>query len=87
MHLQRLAAKHKRYLDVLAFAEHEVENRAIRAELLDALRSYKLALAQSWQKQSIEKTDEERLNSIERTLETLHNEARLLAHPTSGHAS
>jgi hypothetical protein len=82
MELQRLAAKQKRYQDIKIFAEHEAKDPTLRAGLLKTLQSYKQALADCWGKQSVSSEDEVRINSLERALDTLYNEARLLAHPT-----
>lgn len=81
MQLQRLAAKQKRYHDIKLFAEQEVRDTTVRAHLLETLESYKRALAACWSQQSISPEDQLRINSLERELESLHNEARLLAHP------
>jgi hypothetical protein len=82
MELQRLAAKQKRYQDIKTFAEHEVKDPLVRTHLLEALQSYRRALAQCWNKQTISTEDALAVDSIERTLESLHNDARLLAHPS-----
>jgi hypothetical protein len=81
MELQRLAAKQKRYHDIKIFAEHDVKEPLVRTHLLETLQNYKRALAQCWNKQAISAEDALLINSLERTLESLHNEARLLAHP------
>ncbi len=81
MELQRLAAKQKRYHDIKDFAENEVKDPLVRAHLLEALQSYRRALAQCWSKQAVNEEDVREVDSIERTLESLHNDARLLAHP------
>lgn len=77
MDLQRLAAKQKRYKDILRFAEHEVPDPVIKPHLLNALKSYQAALAACWNKQACEPSDITQIASIERELEKLHNDARL----------
>jgi hypothetical protein len=77
MDLPRLAAKQKRYKDILHFTETEVTDARIKPQLLQALANYRLALAQCWSKQSITAEDLNSLGSIERTLDELHNGARL----------
>jgi hypothetical protein len=77
MELPRLAAKQKRYKDILHFTEHEVMDPAIKPKLLRTLASYRLALAQCWSQQAITDADLTALGSIERDLEELHNDARL----------
>lgn len=77
MDLTRLAAKQKRYKDILSFTENEVMSPSLKPQLLTALANYRSALATSWKKQSCEGDDLRNLDSIERELEKLHNEARL----------
>jgi hypothetical protein len=81
MELQRLAAKQKRYHDIKNFAQHEVQDALLRSELDKTLQSYKRALADCWSKQTVNAEDVLRIDSIERTLDNLHNEARLRARP------
>jgi hypothetical protein len=77
MELPRLAAKQKRYKDILHFTENEVTDTRIKPQLLQALASYRLALASCWTKQAITDEDLKALRSLERDLEELHNDARL----------
>jgi|GEM_PF-1256061 len=81
MELQRLAAKQKRYQDIKNFAQHEVQDTLLRSELDKTLQSYKRALADCWSKQTVSAEDALHIDSIERTLDNLHNEARLRARP------
>lgn len=77
MDLSRLAAKQKRYKDLLAFTDQEVAIPFLKPHLLAALANYRSALAACWKKQSCGGDDLRNLDSIERELEKLHNEARL----------
>jgi hypothetical protein len=81
MNLQRLAAKQKRYLDIRHALESSTVPEAIGTPLRSALEQYKQTLAELWSKQTVSPEDSSRLDSLERSLETLHNEARLLAKP------
>lgn len=78
MNLTRLAAKQKRYLDIRRFAETETQDPAIKLRLQKTLDLYRNAMAQAWmEKDSPRPETEKGLESIERDLDTLHNEARL----------
>jgi len=77
MELPRLAAKQKRYVDILNFAEHEVKDPQVKPNLLKVLGSYKQALAKCWSAQAVTPENQLEIETIERELETLHNQARL----------
>jgi hypothetical protein len=77
MDLPRLAAKQKRYKDILHFTETEVTDARIKPQLLQTLATYRRALAQCWTQQTITPEDLAKLGSIERSLDELHNGARL----------
>jgi hypothetical protein len=77
MELSRLASKQKRYRDILLFTEQELGNAALKPQLLKSLASYRLALAECWKKQAVSPEDAAVLDSVERDLESLYNEARL----------
>jgi hypothetical protein len=77
MDLPRLAAKQKRYKDILHFTEHEVSDPVVKPKLLRTLATYRAALAQCWSKQAVTDQDLTTLGSIERDLAELHNDARL----------
>jgi len=77
MELPRLAAKQKRYNDILHFAQNEVHDPGVKPNLLKVLGQYKAALAKAWSDQSISAESQKTIDSIERELETLHNQARL----------
>jgi hypothetical protein len=79
MNLTRLAAKQKRYLDIQRFAETETRDPAVKVRLQKTLESYRTTLAQLWkEKEAPQAATEQRLASLERELEMLHNEARLM---------
>jgi hypothetical protein len=77
MELPRLASKQKRYRDILHFAQTEVTDPRLQQELLRTLSKYRLTLATCWSKQTFTDQDQSTIASLERTLETIHNEARL----------
>jgi len=77
MDLPRLAAKQKRYKDILRFAEQEVTDPILKPNLLKTLQTYQATLAACWKKQGCEGSDVAQIDAIERQLEKLHNEARL----------
>jgi len=77
MELPRLAAKQKRYKDILEFTNNEVLDLALKPSLLERLSQYRLALADCWKRGEVTGEDSMRLDSIERELEKLHNDARL----------
>ena len=77
MELSRLASKNKRYRDIALFTQAEVKDSRLKPKLLKTLASYRLALAECWQKQAVTPEDISRIDSIERDLESLCGEARL----------
>jgi hypothetical protein len=78
MNLTRLAAKQKRYLDIQHFTETEAHDPTVKQRLNQTLELYRSALAQIWRDQDAPRPESERnLESIERDLERLHNDARL----------
>lgn len=77
MELPRLAAKQKRYRDILAFSNEETLDPSLKPPLLQTLANYRSALAQCWRQGNITSQDLLTLDSIERELEKLHNDARL----------
>ena len=77
MELPRLAAKQKRYKDILEFTTNEVQDPALRTALLNTLAQYRLALAECWKRGTVSGEDSTRIDSTERELENLHNDARL----------
>jgi len=77
MELPRLASKQKRYRDILTFTRTEVKDPRLQHELLETLASYRQTLAQCWSKEQITDQDLSMIASLERTLEAMHNEARL----------
>lgn len=77
MELSRLASKQKRYRDILLYTEQELSDVHVKPKLLKALASYRLALADCWKKQAVTPEDIAMIDSVERDLESLYNEARL----------
>ncbi len=82
MELSRLAAKQKRYMDVLLFTESEVLDSSIKPNLLKVLAKYKGALANCWKEQKITEQDIFVLGSLERELDALYNQAHLRSNVT-----
>ena len=82
MELSRLAAKQKRYMDVLLFTESEVLDSSIKPNLLKVLAEYKGALANCWKEQKITEQDIFVLGSLERELDALYNQAHLRSNLT-----
>jgi hypothetical protein len=77
MELPRLAAKQKRYMDILHFAQEEVQDSVVKPNLLKVLAEYKGALAKCWSDGAATPQNVAAIESIERELEALHNQARL----------
>jgi hypothetical protein len=77
MELPRLAAKQKRYRDILRFAEQDLNSSSLKPALLKTLAAYRLALADCWKNQSITPEAAAKIDSIERELDALHNQAHL----------
>jgi hypothetical protein len=73
----RLAAKQKRYKDILHFTETEIQDESLRSRLLSTLALYRSTLARYWKTPSSDVELETSIASLERTLAELHNEARL----------
>jgi hypothetical protein len=77
MELPRLAAKQKRYRDVLRYANTEHIDPVTRSTILSTLSRYKEALAACWRSQGGATDEEQRVATIERELEALFGSARL----------
>jgi hypothetical protein len=77
MELPRLAAKQKRYMDVLRYATSENVDALTKPKLLSTLKKYQAALASCWRSQGGSAEDDSLVASLERELDTLFNDARL----------
>lgn len=77
MELPRLAAKQKRYLDVLRYLNEEPVDSTTKQNLTRVLGQYSKALATCWKNQGATPEDDVRLATIERELEALFGDARL----------
>lgn len=77
MELTRLAAKQKRCRDIERYAQTDITDSALKSNMIKTLASYRLALAHCWQKQTVSPEDSAQLDSIERHLDALYNQARL----------
>ncbi|MEY4667387.1 MAG: hypothetical protein RL518_86 [Pseudomonadota bacterium] len=77
MELPRLAAKQKRYRDVLRYATSEDIDPATKSQILSTLNRYQAALAACWRSQGGSPQEEQRVTSLEREIDTLFGSARL----------
>jgi hypothetical protein len=77
MELPRLAAKQKRYKDLLHYATTERIDPVTRPRLLTTLKGYQVALAACWTSKGGTPEDELKVATLERQLEDLFNNARL----------
>lgn len=77
MELPRLAAKQKRYLDVLRYTQTETVDPVTKPALLKTLDKYKKALGECWNNPESQATIDSQLATLEREIEALFNEARL----------
>jgi len=77
MELPRLAAKQKRYRDVLRYAGTECIDPTTKSQILTTLTTYKSALAACWRSQGGSPEEEQRVATIEREIDALFSSARL----------
>ena len=77
MEPQRLAARQKRYRDILHFAQNEVMDPQLKSKLLSTLSKYRGVLGEYWKQPTTEGSELKAIDSIERELEKLHNDCRL----------
>ncbi len=77
MELPRLAAKQKRYRDVLRYVETERMDATTKSRILATLSIYKAALAGCWRAQGGTTAEDDRVATIERELDALFGSARL----------
>jgi hypothetical protein len=77
MELPRLAAKQKRYMDVLRYVDTEHIDPATRSSILATLKSYRVALAACWRSQGGTPEEEQQVAKIEREIDALFGSARL----------
>jgi hypothetical protein len=77
MELPRLAAKQKRYKDLLHYATTERIDPVTKPKLLTTLTGYQGALAACWRSQGGTPAEELKVATLERELDDLFNSARL----------
>ncbi len=77
MEVSRLAAKQKRYKEILHFTETEVPEGEVKTRLLSTLATYRSALAACWSTPTPQPEADNNILSLERSLMELHNQARL----------
>jgi hypothetical protein len=77
MELPRLAAKQKRYRDVLRYVDTEHFDPATKSSILETLQKYRSALAECWRSQGGTPDEEARVATIEREIDALFGSARL----------
>jgi len=80
MDLSRLTARQKRLNDWDKYLSEQgnVQTEALRAEIVTSLQEYRNVLASCWENNSLTAADEDKLRDIERDLERLHEQARLI---------
>jgi hypothetical protein len=76
MHLSRIAARQKRYKDILDYARNELSSPDLKAQFEQTLSRYQTVLARCWKAQSVSPEDAFEMDSVERDLERLFGEAR-----------
>ena len=79
MQLNRLAAKQKRYKDILNYTRSDLAKPELKPALEQTLARYQSALARCWKAQAVTPDDDFEIDSTERELERLFGEARYLA--------
>lgn len=77
MELPRLAAKQKRYRDVLRYVTTEHVDPVTKSSILATLENYRVALAVCWRAQGGSPEAEQRVATLERQLDALFGSARL----------
>jgi hypothetical protein len=77
MELPRIAAKQKRYQDVLRYAQAEQMDPQTKPNLLKALDNYKRILAECWKDPAMLASCDAKLATVEREIDSLFNTARL----------
>ncbi|MEN9845186.1 MAG: hypothetical protein RIS36_333 [Pseudomonadota bacterium] len=77
MELPRLAAKQKRYRDVLHYVTTEHVDPLTKSSILATLENYRAALAVCWRAQGGSPEDVLRVATLERQLDALSGSARL----------
>jgi hypothetical protein len=77
MDAKLLAGKQKRYNNWKRFASEELQDPSLLPAITSHLEEYRLALAEVWRIGTTEKSLLFRIESLERILADLNNEARL----------
>lgn len=77
MELPRLAAKQKRYRDVLQYVATEPIDPVTKSSILTTLHNYRAALAACWRAQGGAPEEDQRVATLERELDALFGSARL----------
>ena len=79
MDLRSLTRKQKRLKDWTNFLEQEVVDDATRVSLTNELKNYRNLLAKVWEEERVSEEDEASIDDLERRIEQLADDARLLA--------
>ncbi len=79
MDLSSLTAKQKRLFDWTQSLNNPYPTDTLRLKMEDTLKLYRNVLAKCWEAELITPHDEAAINDLERQLEELSEEARLLA--------
>ena len=79
MNLRALSRKQKRLKDWSQFLESEVKHHEIRVQMADTLKLYRNLLAKCWESETVSEEDDATIQDLERQLEQMTEDARLLA--------
>ena len=78
MEMHRLAAKQKRIREWSKALESCVNNEGLRVSIVDTLKNYRNLLAKCWEAGAISSQEQSDVEDLERQLEGLFDELRLL---------
>lgn len=78
MQLSDLAAKQQRLKTWLRYLDTEVQSEELHQRMKDTLQSYRTALARCWKTEKITDQDRDEIQDLERQLEELDEEARMV---------
>lgn len=79
MDLRSLTRKQKRLKDWTAYLESEVSDKATKLSMTEELKLYRNLLAKVWEEEKITEEDQAEIEDLERKIEQLADDARLLA--------
>ena len=79
MDLATLTTKHKRFQDWSKFLQSELLSESLRLRTEDTLKAFRNVLAKCWESENVTPEDAQHIEDLERQLEQLNEEARLVA--------